>query len=583
MKKQIISTYIDKIISGYKPLYLEIPKFKNNERFEVDEKVFCWPRFNNYKQLNKDKLKIIKIYEKYLLILTKYLNKKHKTKYSIDFWRILLTPWLINIITIIYLKFNLAKLITKKEKKLYFFKHQVRYEDTIPHGIEDFFYYMNSNFWNHYIDCEIYKHFPKNIKIINLKKKLDLSSKKEIYKRLKFNSFNLKIYAFILKLLSKINISPKYQIFNTYMSNINEFFLNFRLNKSILISKMVRPYFIYNDILLNKQKKRKKIINSSNKFEDILKNQILNNIPFFYLEDFNHLNKKLANLPYAKKPKVIFTTLGINRSTITDLYLANKIFFYGSKLYLAQHGGNYFQEKNHFYTMYERKISHKYFTWGNKKNKKDIRLGIIKDFVSKTQKSKKIIVEWRSLPIFNSRIRCDSGVNNTYNYNISIINFLKSISKDDYFSNIFLKLQSTNYGWNEKKVILKSFKKISFLDSNLKTINLIKSSKMVIYTHPSTGHLECAALNHPFLLLYLNDFHALEKKTQTFFNELKKVGLLHTNIESLVQKVRETNDDKKLNMWWTSKVIQNILKRYRYNYAFFNRNKLSKIIKELKY
>ena len=71
---------------------------------------------------------------------------------------------------------------------------------------------------------------------------------------------------------------------------------------------------------------------------------------------------------FPKKPKKIFTCLGILRSTLMDRYIAKNI-ENGTSLILAQHGGNYFQHKSHFNSLLEVKIADKYLSWGNIKKK----------------------------------------------------------------------------------------------------------------------------------------------------------------------------------------------------------------------
>ena len=92
-------------------------------------------------------------------------------------------------------------------------------------------------------------------------------------------------------------------------------------------------------------------------------------LPKSYLENFNQTEQLVQNIPFPKHPKKIFTCLGFNRSTIMDRYIAKNL-EQGTSLILAQHGGNYFQQKILYDSEYEPKISDQYLTWGNIGKKK---------------------------------------------------------------------------------------------------------------------------------------------------------------------------------------------------------------------
>ena len=81
--------------------------------------------------------------------------------------------------------------------------------------------------------------------------------------------------------------------------------------------------------------------------ENFLGVEILKCLPSSYLENFYEIENIVNKIPFPKSPKNIFTTLGIYRSTLMDRYIATNV-ENGSSLILAQHGGLYFQEKNHF-------------------------------------------------------------------------------------------------------------------------------------------------------------------------------------------------------------------------------------------
>ena len=110
-------------------------------------------------------------------------------------------------------------------------------------------------------------------------------------------------------------------------------------------------------------------------------------------------------------------------------------------------------------------------------------------------------------------------------------------------------------------------------------INEINSAKLIIHTFCGTGHLECFAANRPTVILFLNDMNLYNEDTQKYFKKFKKLGILHLNHKSLYKFLIKMNNKDKVENWWNDKKIQELLKKYRYDFGFLNNNK----IKDLKW
>ena len=90
-----------------------------------------------------------------------------------------------------------------------------------------------------------------------------------------------------------------------------------------------------------------------------------------------------------------------------DMYTANKILS-GTKLVMAQHGGNYGQHKVHWSTIHEHKISHRFLSWGFRSENKNKPLGIIKKNLKKikyNKNNKLIIFEMRPRNLFSQSLK----------------------------------------------------------------------------------------------------------------------------------------------------------------------------------
>ena len=378
MKKLLITDFLhNKKVNNYSEVYLELPNFDNQHNIIRDKIRF--KKWNNYKIKLNDIKKNFELYEYFLSEITYLLNNYHNKNFSKKYWSIVLGPWLFRFISSISFRWNLLNSL--KKENFFYLKKKISLEEIIPLGIEDYTKISNSHYWNHYIYTKIIEYsFKKKIKIIQGQKLIKNYEREVIYEKLKNKNIKDFISFNVQKILNFFFPNKNTLIFSTYMSNLQEIKLNFLLNKSLLYYKILRPYHLYkNDNLFKfKRKNSLKFKSSRSDLKDFLGKEILSCLPSAYLENFENIGNIVKQIPFPKFPEKIFTTLGISRSTLLDRYIAESI-ARGSLLILSQHGGVYFQYKNHFYSTHELKIADKYLSWGNIRDKKISPIGIIKN------------------------------------------------------------------------------------------------------------------------------------------------------------------------------------------------------------
>ena len=162
------------------PIKKSWPNDKKNNLFFVSESAVLGlkgihDRYSNYtindsrwinkKIFSKDFNFLIKIYEKYLAILSKELNKYHKKNYSLRFWRILIGPWLSTFVHIYFDRWQNIKSTIKKNKidKCIFLNLDMNL--FIPYDHKNFIYLSQNDLWNQFLYQKIIKIFLKKNKI----------------------------------------------------------------------------------------------------------------------------------------------------------------------------------------------------------------------------------------------------------------------------------------------------------------------------------------------------------------------------------------------------------------------------------
>ena len=551
---------------------------------------FYSTRWQNAKNLIKDFDYVNEVYEKNLTYLTKFLNSFHKVNLPKQYWRMLIGTWLYRFICVVFERWNTLKEINTKYKKINIEILKYNSEKFIPYGMEDFFYFINDDDWNSYIYFEIINNFKFNsINKKNKNKNLIIQDSDTIYSKLSSDNYSYKnkIFNHFQRLFLKYNNNLEYFIFDTYQSNLDEIKINFLLNKKPLLFKSLKFYDLYPS-LVSAREKISNIRNIDNKipknnFDYFLSNFCKKNIPKCYLEYFDLTERVLKKYMLPKKPRVIFSTLGVaGRSTLMDRYVANKIII-GTKFIIAQHGGNYGQHKAHWSTIHEHKISHKFLSWGFKFKSNTIPLGIIKKKLKKfkyNKDNKLILFETRPGKTYVDNITIDNGAINFSNYIKKIYDFFSNLKDGAILNELRVKLHYQDYGLYEKEILLRSNNKIIFIDSASSTRLFYNKAKLVIHTFPGSGHLEAMASNTPQLIFFVNDINLLKPKTKKYFIQFKKLGIFHDNPISLINKLKEIYKDPE--KWWFSSKVQVIRRKYAKEFAILNKNLVNDIVKNLK-
>jgi putative transferase (TIGR04331 family) len=568
-----------------KYLFLNYPiieKLRNNKF----NKYYSNKRWENNLILNKDYKYLNSLYENYLEVLSNYLNKKNKKNFSIKYWRIVLGPWLFTFICVIFERWNSLNNILIKYKNLETVIPKYKINDVIPYGIEDFNYFINTDFWNYYIYSEIIK-FLKTKKIYLVKsQRLAVKDREIIYARLTKIWFFERIYFLILILLKCLFRTNNniFLIFNSYFRFASETLISFLFSKEFQLNKSLKFNYLYNHIdnfhkLITRKKnillKKNILIKENIKFEKFLDKQIILNLPKSSLEYYNQMENIIDNSFLPKNPKFILTTFGINRSLLMDRYIARCI-ENGSKLIITQHGGCYGQYMFHWCEENEKKIADLFLNYGWKSDKKNLSFGIIKNIKNNNSffKKKLVILELRIRDIYSGRLDVTSGFSKIASYYELINKFISLIQDEDLLKIFQVKLHARTTKWDEKKYILNSNKNINFSNPYKNTLDL--SSRLIIYTGLSTGHLESLSINKPLLILVNIKNEPFKKKYHKYILQMKKIGILYDDPYELYKKIIQIYQN--VDEWWNSKEIQIFRESYVKEFSKMNYNKINNTV-----
>ena len=604
-KIHLITTPIeDKYTTNkFKKLYLSDWCLKNLKKKENQYDILS-NRWDSIKVKDNDFKIIKKIFDIHLDSLSSYLKRYHQVDYTKSFYKNIIYMWLLHYITFQYFRWASIKAVLKKEKEIYFL--DINFKKT-SFNVQDTLDFVDlafeSDLFNYITFKKIIYSFKnyKNLKIINYGKSI-LSPKKKIDFQLyrgvfyKKNIFSC-LVIFFEKIVDFINKNNKvifvdggslrfFIKINFYLKQFPTFFYNkfswYRIKKHLYNNIKLKNKFSNSDVLSKKEEIYK--INSNNKFNNFISDNIVKDIPYCFFGGFKKLDEETKKIYI--DPKIIFTSTSHFYNEFFKVWAFKRKLQKKSFLVVAAHGGNHHKYQDLF-NFYEKLISSKYIVTLRKNfSKSAISLPIIKYFYFK-----KNFRNYKNL----KEICYVSDEFRTYPTRISIgpASF-KSHSAIQDFKSIFLKLNfnirnNLNFLPNNtfqdiyKKQLLEFLPEEKILENSSLNKN-IKKFKLIICSYPLTAFID-SMLTGPTILVYNPKWWAPMNEFKRDYYLMKKNKII---FEDPIEAAKHINLNwENLDVWWfdkeTTKARVNFLNKFNISgkksyleYGYFFSNLLSK-------
>ena len=587
----LIPSNIDGINKDYKNKVLLghwCSTYDSKKKNFLKEKIIKHP-WEKRKNFERDFEKIQQLYEFSLRNLSSILNKHLKTKYSIRFWRILLGTWLNAFVTMYYEKKLLIKKISNK-KNLCILKYDYNPKYFIADDYNHFIKISSTDEWHYYFFLELIKEENETHKF-KVKRKNHLIKKPNIVESQTKNSLIDYLSLSYSKIFGFLKRKQKVVFFNTYLGkknfylffkNFNFFpaFFNVKVKSSPVSSK-------YRNCLI-------KEIKIKNNFKKNLLKKILFNLPKNCFEDFNLSNSYLEEFNLPKIPKTIFTANGFygdsSKDSLKVRYVAECV-ERGTKLIIAQHGGNYGNFRKCFFYNHEISISDNFLSWGwEKKNNKKIKnIGVIINSYKKIYRSindnkdkKKllfVVVENRK---FVKSLQSESNIEGRHYYYYKFCpNFIKKFNPE-LRKDLVVRTYDTNvipgkpdFGWNLKGFLKNNFKNIKISGKREEFYPLVGTSKIVVCTIFSTVFFECLLANVPTILVLPFSNEVFNKETKAYLKKLQDVKIYFKNYDEA--SIFLNKNWNKIDDWWKNEKTQRNKGYFLDKYCKINMNLSSDI------
>jgi putative transferase (TIGR04331 family) len=429
--------------------------------------------------------------------------------------------------------------------------------------MEHFSNVVTTDLWNHAIYSSILKYLRfKKIKILNV----PIDKPKWNIKRPNKKRYMItKIKKFLVTFCLFFSRNKDYFFMDTYLTKFDLVKLQLKLGQfpvfySVPNYTELIPKEINRSITLSEFK-------CNNSFEHYLREVLPLQIPKAYIEGYKNLSKLTKNMHWPKKPKLIWTSISFYMDEIFKLWAANKI-EEGVPLVIGQHGGNYGQAMFNMGEYHELKICDYYLSWGWKTHlKKIIPIGSFKKPIkNKIKNSNQISI----LLILSGSCRYNGSIQSApmstqwINYFDDQIKFYGKLP-NQIANNVNVRLYPYDYEWSQYERWKEKFPNSKFDKCEKDFNNAIMNTNLLISGWNTTAYLETMMSNIPTLIFWDPKFFEIRKDAKELFEELKKVGIFHDNINSAVTHVKNVWRD--IDLWWNLPDVKLARDHFTTNYA----------------
>lgn len=515
-------------------------------------------------------------YKKLLPLVAEKFNIIHNKNYSQRYWEIMVGPWLIIFIEVLYERYKCLEMALKSYKiETIGIKRNNFITPFYGHEFVDLV--LNDDLFN----LQLYTQISSLMNCEVLEKCINSS----VRKKSGITGNKKKAVIHLLNLLKKchhyIDRLVGYQrpiIF--YSMNMKGSIIWKILYKSKFKIWQICPISMPDISQIKKNDALRNVFNSihtsdgSNAFEKIFLKILANNIPIAFIEGYETVRKNI--LRYWKKfPGIFVSSHGWFYFDDAMKLLAAEMCENGTKLIVSQHGGAYWQGSVvDAQLRHELSICDRFYTNGfeEKQNKKlkpmpHPHFSILR---SKGETNLRTDCKGKILYVSTATSRYhftffDAAIGPLYlNYLDWQHCFLKSLDEKGSRS-IIVRLYPVDFGWNNEQRLKDVFTDIEIDDHSRSFSMQLERCKMIICDNKQTTYIEALARNKPTILFWDKNIWKTNKEAIPYFEPLYRAGILFDNPEKAANKANAIYSNP--SQWWQSGDVQNARTQFLARFA----------------
>jgi putative transferase (TIGR04331 family) len=549
--------------------------------------------WGKYHEWDSHRIYVEEIYEKYLKVLASNLNNCHNEDHSLKYWRVIIGPWLIKFIIVIYDRYLSIKSAIDSHKVTSTWIPYPKPEQWVPVGTYDFLELSvgNDNFNLYLYGRLIVKLGKIPFKFIEDESFFNpLFSGKNIRSDIASSPLK-KIKHDLVAEIIKIVPDRFYKIVfcSSGLSKWNELKLMISLGQFPFVSPFVP---LCRTPIKDNLRKNIKLPEETDEFEFILNDLVIEQLPITICEGYSAMRDKSIEA-YPKRVENIFTSSKMNVCPDEGFrfWVANQV-EKGVKLTICQHGAGYGFISNHFLEKHELKICDKYFTWGwggqlpktlpmASGQLQSHRYNIGSDsngtILLLTSVSKRFLASIDSIPVGQNMNELDFIL-----WKKRFLNIICSEVSKLLLVRLPPKVEGKevkNVKYSEKERLADISPPLKICGGEVSMLEQLRRSRLCIHDYCGTTWLETLSMNFPTVVFWdLNTVRTLSS-VQPYLDDLRRVKILHDTPESAAGFVNEIYEDPLA--WWMSSELQQVNKKFCHLFARTSKNWLKEWKEEL--
>ena len=513
------------------------------------------------KKLKKDHISLENLYEVTLLTLSAYLTKFHCKDYGVEYWRVVVGPWLITYIAVLWDRWETLSSVGQNEGAL----TTKIINQCVPRAIANDYSHaiklFDSDMWNHKVFASIIRYRSElNIHTEYISADFLLRTQKhQRIPRLNYRLLLRKVLDGCDKILDYfLPKTTKLVLFEGYFPRI------FLLRLSIKLRLVPRAHSKFNKrinyppLMLRENLRIAKAVLSDDSispfFEKFLFENILTDIPICHLEGYEQLLGYQSKLSAAKS---IFTANAHFGNELFKVWAAEQK-ENGSKLVISSHGGALYPLHTQF--DHQEKIANIRVIWGSEWIKGQVRLPANKlnrKVLSYQSKGNVSMIDYdnpsysyrcASIPMGPLSLEC-------YEQNLRLVNLLSSRVRDK------LTIRPKISGnWQKKQRYIDALGS-QIISTEESVQSTISNSRLVICTYPQTTFSEAMFSGVPTVIMYLEEFWEVQSIYSELLACLKEASIMHTNENSASSHINNIFDDPM--EWWNTDMTKDARRLFK--------------------
>lgn len=478
-------------------------------------------------KVRKDHDKLLEFHERVVAGLTPVLNAYHQVHYPLRYWRIMLDPWLVSYVAILFDRWECLRLAFEKFGSMKTIR-DTSFGRTLPFDYKGATTLSQSDSWNHQLCCDIIDfQYSDQCQFIDTESiSTDHSNGSKICFFTRDLGFRGKVVRFLDRLLDLAPLENKVVFHTSYFRFWSLMKICLKLGQ---LPRMYVDEFSWPPQL--SEEEQIELLSSDRssfslemptecEFETYFVRRIAQDIPIILMEGYGGLKQRASTINL--RPKMIFSAGSHWSNELFKIWMAERV-CEGSKFFGMQHGGSI--NLGTLSRMYfEEDISDAYITWGKETHPKHIRLPASKLCdTKKLQPGESCSLIGLEMTRYVVRVQATPLAGQTLEHYRQTIELYRNLSDEVQLS--FKVRPYPDRGWSLQQRYIEDIgeDKISPIKD---FASFLASSRIIICSYPQTTFSESLLSGIPTILFYPKELFELHENYHDLVNALLEAKII---------------------------------------------------------